>query len=71
MTSETLVSVVTLLPSATPRKVARLCRTGKIPGAVKVGRIWMITESAWREYTTAATAPTCDADALLRKFGYA
>lgn len=32
-------------PDQTPRWIADTCRAGKLPGAVKVGKVWMIRES--------------------------
>ena len=69
---EPLVPVGSLLKGRTPRAVARLCRTGKIPGARKVGLVWMIAPSAWRAYVAGepTNKATSTAEADLLRAGY-
>lgn len=39
------------------RTIAHLCRTGKLPGAMKLGDRWLIPRKALREYTPAPPGP--------------
>jgi hypothetical protein len=60
----TLVPVVELLPSQQPRWIFRQCRTGRIKGAVKVGRQWLISVEAFKAW--ASSQGTCtDAPSAL------
>lgn len=67
----TLVPVTDLLEGRSARAVARLCRTGAIPAAVKVGQVWMITRGAWRAYLAGRFVPTGNAaEDDLRRSGW-
>ena len=37
-----LLPVATFFPGRSPRWIADACRAGRIPGAIKIGRIWMM-----------------------------
>lgn len=43
-------------PDCSPRWVADNCRAGKIPGAVKIGKTWMISETDMSKLTSAKAA---------------
>jgi hypothetical protein len=68
-----LFPVTTFFPSWTPRRVNENCREGRIPGAVRVGRTWMMTATAYARFTTGRDArgvPSIeDAYADLRRRG--
>jgi hypothetical protein len=51
-----LVPLVDLLPSMPPRWIFRQCRTGKIRGAVKVGRAWLISVEAFKAWAASQGA---------------
>lgn len=36
--------------SASAGRIRTLCRAGRFPGAVQIGRIWVIPEEAWTAY---------------------
>ena len=54
--TDVLVPVRDVMQGRPDRAIARLCRTGKIPGAIKVGSVWMITRAAWRAFVTGISA---------------
>lgn len=69
---DALMPVATLL-KLPQRTVTRRCRNEDIPGAIKVGRTWMITRSAWRAFIGEKPSPasTAEADLLRAGFRYA
>jgi hypothetical protein len=73
--AEPLIPLVSLLPDRSPRWIADACRAGRFPGAVKVGRTWSITASAFARVSgapvpSAPSAPSVvDAAAELRRRG--
>ena len=36
--------------SASAGRIRQLCRAGRFPGAVQIGRTWVIPEEAWTAY---------------------
>ncbi len=68
-----LVDVTELVTVASRRWVFRMCRTGKVAGAVKIGRRWLVDREAFRSWasTGGKTASTPDAiDDELRAAGF-
>ncbi len=45
MSPAPLVPVISFFVGRSPRWVAESCRAGRIPGAVRVGKQWLIRES--------------------------
>lgn len=73
-----LAAVQQFFAGRSARWVADLCRSGRLPGAVKVGRTWMIRRSDFERFVGAKakhlppTVPTVDeAMADLRRRGVA
>ena len=73
-----LLPVSQFFPGRTARWVEDLCRGGRLPGAVKVGRTWTIRRSDFERFVGAKAkhlpprAPTVDeAMADLRRRGVA
>jgi hypothetical protein len=60
------------------RWVADTCRAGRVPGAIKVGKVWMIRASDFEAFVTGSKAPERpqpqtpeDAAEVLRRHGVA
>ena len=70
--TDVLVPVRDVMQGRPDRAVARLCRTGKIPGAIKVGSVWMITRAAWRAFVagSSSTPETSAAERDLIRAGF-
>jgi hypothetical protein len=69
-----LVPLSDIFPDQSKRWRARAARAGRIPGAVRVGKIWFIRRSDYERWIngTAASTPTVDtAIANLRAAGVA
>jgi hypothetical protein len=73
MSPAPLVPVISFFPGRSPRWVAESCRAGRIPGAVRVGKQWLIRESEIAAFVAGRAprgAPTvADAEADLRARG--
>jgi hypothetical protein len=68
-----LISVCSVFPDRTPRWVADTCRKNRIPGAIRIGKKWMIRPEDVERLVAgsgARGAPTvADAEAELRARG--
>jgi hypothetical protein len=68
-----LVALIDLIPR--PKAwIAKACRAGRIPNAIRVGKVWFIRRSDYDRWTTgtatSTSAPTVeDAAADLRRRG--
>lgn len=54
MQPQKLFKLTDLLPMRRTR-IAELCRQGSIPGAVRIGQLWLISESDWTAYIGSRT----------------
>jgi len=66
--------VAALFPTRSRRWVADTCRAGRVPGAIKVGREWLISESAAAAFVGGAApgaAKAYDVHERARALGFA
>lgn len=68
-----LLPITELLPSQRPRWIFTRCRAGDIKGAVKVGRQWLISARAFKEWASsqgvASSTPTALEELRAAGFG--
>jgi hypothetical protein len=79
LNNNSLLDVCSLFPSRSPRWVSDLCRSGRLPGAIKVARVWFIAPANWQAWLArqgaaagvVSTVSPESAEADLRKRGVA